>query len=226
MCRRAARTATRAARSSPRRPYAPWCQTLACGIRHLSSMHPSGAHAQAFGVDGWLSLDPRRAADADHLDLEPVVDVTGELGGDVAPRQRHRAVVRVATAGDPADHPIVVPDRLVADHIGRVAGVDIELEHHQRALGSAAVALGLDRLAADVVVLELEIPVHAGFEWCVDRAVLAEPRAEVLLEPHRDQGAETEQLHAVRLTGRPDQVEQVALVLGRTPDLVAEVTGV
>ena len=65
-----------------------------------------------------------------------------------------------------------------------------------------------------------------GLERRVDRPVLPEPGAEQLLHAHRHQRPEPEQRHAVRLPGLPQHVEQRPLVLGRDPDLVAEVAAV
>ena len=65
-----------------------------------------------------------------------------------------------------------------------------------------------------------------AFERRVDRAVLAEPRPVALLEPERHQRPHPEQPQAVRLAGGHDPVEQRALVLGRDPQLVAEVARV
>ena len=75
-------------------------------------------------------------------------------------------------------------------------------------------------------MIELHVPVHAGLDRREDRAVLAEPRPEHLLEPHREERTHAEQPDAVRFTGRHQRVEHVPLVLGRHPDLVAEVAGV
>ena len=96
-----------------------------------------------------------------------------------------------------------MPHRLVADHVGRLVRVDVDHEHHQPPLRATVGQLGLDRGAADEVVVELEVAVHARFERRVDRPVLAVPRAEVLLEPHRDQRPEPEQAHVERLRRPP-----------------------
>ena len=136
----------------------------------------------------------------------------------------------VPAAGDPADHALAigsgVPHGLVADHIGRVIGIGIDDEHRQLALRPARGAFGLDGGAADELVIELQDAVHPRLERGVDRPVLAEPGAEVLLEAHRDQGPEPEQAHVELVARLPQQVEEVALVLGLHPDLVPEIAGV
>ena len=75
-------------------------------------------------------------------------------------------------------------------------------------------------------MIELHRTFHACFEWRVNRAVLAVPRAEVLLETHGDECAESEQTHVVFLACFHDEVEQVALVFRRNPHFVSQVTGV
>ena len=131
------------------------------------------------------------------------------------------------TAGrDPADDRAVVPDRLVADHVGRVvSGSDIDDERDELA-GRTGLHLLFDRGTADEVVVELEVAVDARFERCVDRPVLTEPCAEVLLQPQRHEGPEAEQPDAVLLAGRHQRVEQRPLVLRRDPHLVAEIAAV
>ena len=119
-----------------------------------------------------------------------------------------------------------MPDRLVADHVGRRLGIHFDPEHHQLALRAAGRDLGLDGFAADEVVVELQHAVHAGFERGVDRPELAEPGTEALLQSHGDECAEPEQTHTELLPRVPKEVEQGALVLRLHPDLVAEVAAV
>ena len=118
-----------------------------------------------------------------------------------------------------------MPDRLVADDVGGLVRVRIDVEVDEPALGPA-LHLRLQRGATDEVVVELEVALHPRLERCVDRAELTEPRAEALLHAQRHQRPETEQGHAVRLAGVPQHVEQRPLVLGRDPDLVPEVARV
>ena len=201
-----------------------------CTRRGIAGRSRQHAHSGARRVEDRLVLQPRRAALADDLDLEAGGARLGQLGRDVSPRQRDAGVVGVATAGDPADDLVAVgagcqigssPITSAGD-----ASVGLDDEHHQLALRTTGGDLGFDRVAPDEVVIELQHPVHSRLERCVDRPVLAEPRAEVLLEPHRDERAEPEQPHVELAAGLPQQVEQVSLVLGLHPDLVAEVARV
>jgi hypothetical protein len=122
--------------------------------------------------------------------------------------------VGVRPGRDPADDLIVVPDRLVADDVGRIVGIRIHREvHHPRRVRCH---LGLDGGPPDEVVVELEVAVHSRLERRVDRPVLAEPRAEHLLHPHRHQRPESEQPHPVLLAGLPQQVEQARWYSGAT----------
>ena len=79
---------------------------------------------------------------------------------------------------------------------------------------------------ADEVVIEPKVASDPGLGRRVDRPVLTEPCPVALLEPQGHQRPHPEQPQAVRLAGRHDPVEQLALVLGRDPQLIAEVTGV
>ena len=117
----------------------------------------------------------------------------------------------------------LVPDRFVADHVGRLVGIRFHLEVRQVPLRWVG---RLERGAADEVVIELDVPVHPCLERREDRPVLAEPRAEHLLQAHRQQRPHTEQTDAVWLAGGHEHIEHVTLVFGRHPELVAEITGV
>ena len=73
-----------------------------------------GAHAHTLRVHRGRALRPRRAALADDLDLK-----AGSRGGErrrnIAERERALHAVAIGARGHPADHPAVVPDRLIAD---------------------------------------------------------------------------------------------------------------
>ena len=64
-------------------------------------------------------------------------------------------MVPVAARGDPADDRPVVPDRLVADDVGRIVGVGLDDERAQPPLRAAGRQLGLVGRAADELVVEL-----------------------------------------------------------------------
>ena len=90
---------------------------------------------QPVRVEQRLGLEPRRPAAADDLDLEAVA--ARAVRRRRAPRARTRArcdwpdVVAVAARGDPADDLVVVPDRLVADDVGRVVRVGLDDERDE-----------------------------------------------------------------------------------------------
>ena len=86
--------------------------------------------------------------------------------------------------------------------------------------------LGLVGRPPDELVVEPDVPRDPALERRVDRPVLAEPRPVALFEPKRHQRAHPEEPQPVRLAGRHDPVEELALVLGRHPQLVAQVAGV
>ncbi len=129
--------------------------------------------------------------------------------------------MREAAGGDPAHYLALVPDRLVAQHVG----ID-RLDDHGDAAERAARRLLLHRLvAADEVVLgEVDETVHAGFEAAVDGAQLAVPGGEVLLEAHGEKGTHAEVHDAMLCTRLHDLLIEPALILRRHPDFVAEVT--
>src|SRR6185312_13728857 len=95
-----------------------------------------------------LARETRRTPVAEDLDLEPVARA-GELGRNVAERERGAEMVGVAARGDPADRLAAVPHRLVADGV-RVRGVDAEEGEAPLRPGRP---LACRRLAADEVVL-------------------------------------------------------------------------
>ena len=73
-------------------------------------------------------------------------------------------------------------------------------------------------------MVKLHRTLHSGLEWCVDRAELAIPSTKVLFESHRDQRTESEHSHVKFLARIPDEVKQIALILGSNPDLIAQVS--
>ena len=141
----------------------------------------------------------------------------------VALRERAVDVVRVAARSDPADHLAVVPDRLVAEHVG-VGRIDDEGHAPQLA---AVLLLARRRLAADeVVLLQVDEAAGVGLEGAVDRAKLAEPGRPVLLQPHGEERAHAEIDDAEFLARLHDLVVEPPLIFRLHPDLVAEVAGI
>ena len=86
-------------------------------------------------------LEPGRPPAADDLDLEAVAARPvrrRERGRHVAERDRLPDVVAVAARRDPADDLAVVPDRLVADDVGRVVRIGLDDERDEAPLRAAA----------------------------------------------------------------------------------------
>ena len=133
--------------------------------------------------------------------------------------------MRIRAGRHPAHHRPVVPDRLVADDVGRFRRIGGDVEVAERP-SRAARQLRLHRGAADEVVIELERSVHSRLYRRVDRTVLACPGTEHLLHAQRHQRPESEQADAAWLPGLPQQIEQCSLVLRCDPDLVAKIPGV
>ena len=115
------------------------------------------------------------------------------------------------------------PDRLVAHHVG----VD-RVDHHRDAaqLRSGRQFPGGGVAADEIVLLHLDEAVHAALERPVDRAELAEPGREILLEPHRQQRAHAEIDDAQLGAGILDRVIDQPLIGRLHPDLIAEIAGV
>ena len=110
-------------------------------------------------VEQRLRLEPGRSPPPDDLDLE--ARAAGavrrrQLGRHVPERDRPLDVVPIAARGHPADDRPVVPDRLVADDVGRVLGVGLDDEGHQPAFRATGGQLGLVRRPPDELVVELE----------------------------------------------------------------------
>ena len=135
-------------------------------------------------------------------------------------------MVAVSARRDPADDRVVVPDRLVADDVGGRVGVGLDDHRDQAPRGATRSHFRLVGGPADEVVVESQVAGDPALGRRVDRPVLAEPCPVALLEAKRHQRAHPEKAQAVRLTGGHDLVEQLALVLRRDPQLVAEVSGV
>ena len=179
-------------------------------------------------VEQRLGLEPGRPAPPDDLDLEAAPAGTvgrRERSRHVPQRDRFLDVVAVRARGHPADDRPVVPDRLVADDVGRLVGIRLDDECDEPALGTG-LGLLLVRRAADELVVELDVALQAGLVERVDRAVLAIPRPVALLEPQRHQRPEPEQPDPVLLARGHQLVEQRTLVLGSDPQLVAELAAV
>ena len=113
----------------------------------------------------------------------------------------------VTTRGDPANNISVVPYRLVTNDVCWTLRVYVNLEHDELALRSTIVHFGFNCSTTNELVIKLHRTLHACFKRRVDRAVLAKPRAEVLLETHGDECAESEQTHVVFLACFHDEVE-------------------
>ena len=127
----------------------------------------------------------------------------------------------VPAGGHPADDLVGVPDRLVADDVGRLVWIGLHHQGHQPP-GRADRRLRLEGRPPDEVVVQLHDVGHPRLKRGIDGTVLAEPRAVALLEPKRQKRPDAEQAQAVGLT-KPDKVvEQRPLDLRRHPQLVTE----
>src|SRR5262249_48843877 len=148
------------------------------GLPRLAALGASAAHALAVGVEDRLCDGCCGAALAEDFQLETVGG--GQLAGDVTEGQRLSDVMAKAPGSNPADHPAVVPHRLVADAVG------IGCVHHEA--DQAAFRAGLLFLercipANEITLAKIDEAAEAGFEPAVDRPELARPSAEAPSQP-------------------------------------------
>ena len=100
------------------------------GRRHVTLMRASARPIGSNSGSGWMRAGRRR----------PMISISnaGTVAGRVGQRRRHVAqrdrlpdVMAVAAGGDPADDLVAVPDRLVADDVGRVVRIGLDDEGHE-----------------------------------------------------------------------------------------------
>ncbi len=130
----------------------------------------------------------------------------------------------IAARCHPAAHLAIKRDRLVADDVG-VLCVDDEGAQAQRSTGSF---FGDRRLFADEIgrLVQRHKAREPGFQRAVERAVLARPASERLVEAQCIQGAKSEQADAEFLACLHQRVEDIALIFRLHPDFIAEIAGI
>ena len=131
----------------------------------------------------------------------------------------------VPAGGHPADDLVGVPDRLVADDVGRIVRIGLYHQGHQPP-GRADRRLRFERRPPDEVVVQLHDVGHPRLKRGIDGTVLAEPRAVALLESKRQERPDAEQAQAMGLTEPDEAVEQRPLVLRCHPQLIAKLARV
>src|SRR5208282_878745 len=177
-----------------------------------------------FWVERRSQKNARRSALAEYLDLE---GATGHVGGEfrryVALGQRQVDVMAVAARRGPPDDISVVPDRLIAQHVG-VARVDDET--HAPQLPAVRLFREGGFATDEVPLAEVDETVQPGFERAIDRAEFSVPGWKVLLEPQREQRAHAEMHDAKAMPGFHDRSVETSLVLRPDPDFIAKITRV
>ena len=119
----------------------------------------SAAHARALRIEQRRPLRPGGSPAADDLDREAAI-LLRKLARHIAHRQRLVGPMGVAARRHPADHLAIMPDRLIAQHIG-VLGID----HHGQPPKCPAL-LPLDHrrpLADEVLLVEVDEASDIGF---------------------------------------------------------------
>src|SRR5215468_10215769 len=220
------RSAATAAISSP--PTTPSRSKARSGPRSRRARSPfswpetfSAAHAAAGGIEQRLALASCRTPLADELDLEALLRGL-ERSRNVAKGDRATDPVTVSARSDPTNDTSVVPDGLIARRVG-IGGIDAEGREPQRA---TAFFLLESRGTPDEVSLgEIHEAAEPRLMRAVDRAVLARPGTEALLDAHRIERAAPEEPQPLLPSGRAQQIVECALVFTRHPDLVAELAG-
>ena len=170
-------------------------------------------------IEGRRFESRRRAALTNDLDAE-ATRCRGLRRIHVAECNGLADTVPEAPRGDPADHLVVMPDRLIADGIG-VRRFDSECD--ELAL-PALLLLGGRCCAADEVALcEVDEASEPRLVRSVNGPVLARPAAEGFFETHGVQRTPAERSQAVGPAAIGQQVVERTLVIGCHPDLVAEI---
>src|SRR6266567_3329094 len=135
-------------------------------------------HALAPRIDERLAHERRCAALAEDLQFEAAPGGR-ERCRDVAERDRFSDAMPIAARSDPAYDLSVVPYRLVADRVG-VASIDDERDKPPR---RARRAIAQHRVAASAGRFrDVDEAIQPGLPRRIQRAILARPVAEALLE--------------------------------------------
>src|SRR5215469_13466356 len=118
----------------------------------------------------------------------------GDRRRHIAEGERAPYPMAVCAGSDPADHPAVVPDGLIADCIG-VSSIDGKRDQAQFA---ATRPLGQRRGPADeVTLLQSDEAAETRLVGTIDRPELPRPVAEALLDAHGVERAPAEGLQAL-----------------------------
>ena len=177
-----------------------------------------------FGIEQRLGDDRRLAAVADDLDLEGALPDLRRAPSAHSPAPatcRHNGHSRRC---HPADDLAVMPDRLVAQHVG-VGGIDDHRDAPQLAARPPSRCIAASRPMKSFLARSMKRS-SAGFIRPIDRPKLAIPGREVLLEPQRQQRAHAEIDDARSFPAAHDLLIEPALIFRRHPDLVAEIAGI
>src|SRR5579872_4809671 len=128
----------------------------------------------------------------------------------------------VGAGSHPTDDSAIVPDRLIADGID-VGGIDDKSDETQ--LTATRPLLHGCGPTEEVTLLESDETAETGLVGTIDGAVLPRPGAEALLDAHGIERAPAKGLQAPLGAGRPQELVERALIVGRYPDLVTQLTG-